>query len=296
MADVEYGGPRVKRMVIGADLVVREQEDDAEENYSIAGWLREELRVSKSYYMSWGRKVIKAIDFDDCVALSKVFGDARKKMKHFGENKVDVDAQVQATTGYGGYLWSAWMHNYYLDTALHLALKQKKKRCVYALLGLGARTDIPNQDEVTAEALCLRIYGREIRDLRSEAMRELFSAVDPYYFDHLPLWQPYKGSLVFEDIKSEAWKLMEHGRCMYNDVPKSFKFLDLVPPKKSFDPWVRRVDPKTLTCYMFNNLSGRRRPLDEKEAREVAKGWKKVVRPDGTKVFFHEITKQVQCS
>lgn len=44
---------------------------------SIENWLVEELRFSRSYYQPWGRRVIYAIDVDDCVLLAKIF--QRKK-------------------------------------------------------------------------------------------------------------------------------------------------------------------------------------------------------------------------
>ena len=66
--------------------------------------LREDLKFSKSTYMPWGRQVIRAIDFDDCVAMVQVF-----------ETKAVLGAHVdvQATSeNYGGYVWSAWITNF----------------------------------------------------------------------------------------------------------------------------------------------------------------------------------------
>ncbi|MGZ4059810.1 MAG: hypothetical protein ACXVPU_12310, partial [Bacteroidia bacterium] len=39
------------------------------------------------------------------------------------------------------------------NTAIHIAAKNKARKCVRALMGRGARTNIPNIDKVTAEEL-----------------------------------------------------------------------------------------------------------------------------------------------
>lgn len=77
--------------------------------------LLQDLRFSKSSYMPWGRLVVRAIDFDDCLQLVKVF-----------ETMANLGAQVDVrATGdnYGGYAWTHFRHNFIGDTALHLALR-----------------------------------------------------------------------------------------------------------------------------------------------------------------------------
>ena len=131
--------------------------------------LLQDLRFSKSSYMPWGRLVVRAIDFDDCLQLVKVF-----------ETMANLGAQVDVrATGdnYGGYAWTHFRHNFIGDTALHLALRcvqgvcaslvsrlssshtltspsppcrQKKLKCAYMLFALGASSDIENDKGETA--------------------------------------------------------------------------------------------------------------------------------------------------
>lgn len=250
---------------------------------SIESWLREELRFSRSYYQTWGRRVVRAIDVDDCVTLSKIFQPklyVNLNINHIHEmgdsDQINVNAQVKGTTGYGNYLWSPWMHIYHGDTALHLALRQKKLKCIYALLLLDSDVSIKNETGVSGIELCFKQYGRDIMELKFEAMKVLMNLLDPRLYDYLPLKLPYKGNNTCEDIKKESFILMEQGRNLYSNIPLSFQFLDLIPPKKEFNPYVRKVDKVLKRAYIFNNLTGKRRWLTEEEEKEVAKFWKKV--------------------
>ncbi len=260
---------------------------------SIEGWLRDELRFSRSYYQTWGRRVVRALDLDDCITLSKIFQpklyiDISNNHSHeMGDSdQINVNAQVKGTTGYGNYLWSPWMHIYHGDTALHLALRQKKLKCIYVLLLLDADVSIKNEAGISSIDLCFKQYGREISDLKFEAMKVLMNLLDPRLYDYLPLKLPYKGNNKYEDIKKESFFLMEQGRNLCSNIPITFQFLDLIPPKKEFNPYVRKVDKELKRAYIFNNLTGKRRWLNEDEEKEVAKFWKKRIHKYTGELFY----------
>jgi ankyrin repeat protein len=58
--------------------------------------------------------------------------------------------------------------SYIGDTALHLALRQKKFVCAHALLILGAKADISNNAGVTQEALVFKMTGKTLQLFRRE--------------------------------------------------------------------------------------------------------------------------------
>lgn len=66
--------------------------------HSVEGWLQGELRFSRSGYVSWGKKVVQAIDRDDAAALADVF----LRPTNDNQREAHVDAQVTAASGYGG--------------------------------------------------------------------------------------------------------------------------------------------------------------------------------------------------
>lgn len=227
---------------------------------SVEAWLEGELRFSRSGFVSWGRRVIRAIDLDDALALCDVFLSPKTDYT----KGVDVNHQVGSISGYGGHLWSAWMHTFHGDTALHIALKQQKMLCVYALLLLGASTTITNKNGETPESLAMSILGIPIEKLQKDAMRELFKAgpnrIPAKYFDRLPVKLPFKTSIVGRenanekvalklkivhdkkikdsykcvggDITHEATRLLEEGRCLYCKPPPSFR---AAPPSYTRD-------------------------------------------------------------
>lgn len=73
---------------------------------------------------------------------------------------------------YGGYTWTEWMHPYFGDTALHIALKWKRHRAVKAMLSLGPSWTIVNEAGVSAEDLVLQVYGKHIARLKDDQERE----------------------------------------------------------------------------------------------------------------------------
>lgn len=78
----------------------------------------------------------------------------------------------QVEVDYGGYAWTEWMHKHFGDTALHIALKWERHRAVKALLSLRPDWTIRNDAGITAEALVLQIYGRDVGQLKNEQERE----------------------------------------------------------------------------------------------------------------------------
>lgn len=87
-----------------------------------------------------------------------------------------LNAPIQVETDYGGYAWTQWMHEYFGDTALHIALKWKRHRAVKALLSLRPDWTIHNEAGITAEELVLRMYGKDMARFKDEQEREYENA------------------------------------------------------------------------------------------------------------------------
>lgn len=187
---------------------------------SLESWLREELKFGKSVYIPWGRSIIRALDLNDPPQLYQTF----LRKGYLGAN---VDVQATAY-GYGGHIWTPWMHKFIGDTALHLALKQHKILCVYTLLIINADTNIINLSGETSEDICQRVYHRSTKELRLEAFEKLFESVNPRKFNLLPDYTNYR------HIEIEAWSLMQSGRMLYTELPKSFAsaYFGAVKPSK----------------------------------------------------------------
>ena len=178
--------------------------------------LEKDMQYSRSRFVTWGKEVISAIDIDHAGRL--IF--SYKSKKHLG---ADIDAQV-VKSGYGGYSWTVYIHNflgrlhlffhnfihcelihcekyfflsYVGDTALHLALRQKKFVCAHALLLLGARTDIKNDVGVTQEDLILKITGKSLDLFRRET--EVSSVVSTCCLN--------LSHLFLKNLSSENWWL-----------------------------------------------------------------------------------------
>jgi transcription factor MBP1 len=69
------------------------------------------------------------------------------------------------------------------NTAIHIAAKNKARKCVRALMGRGARTDIPNQEGVTAEDLIQELNESRRMDRHPQA------SSSPYGPDHRSLYE-----------------------------------------------------------------------------------------------------------
>ncbi len=162
--------------------------------------LEQDLRFSQRGFVNWGRQIIRAIDFDDCITLVDVFIEK----PHLGA-LVDTVATAEE---YGGHIWTAYMHRFVGDTALHMAIRQMKIKCVYMLLALGASGDIENAKGETPDDLAQLHLGETIHELQKKAFREVLPLVDPTVFSHLPAKSPLT-HVNFPSIEREAWKLME---------------------------------------------------------------------------------------
>jgi hypothetical protein len=108
------------------------------------------------------------------------------------------------------------IHKYLGDTALHLAMRQKKMMCVHVLLILKARTDIPNQKGETADSLSIKLFGTTAKNLEYEAYKFLLNRLPHKDIPGLPDEPRYR------QVEKDAWKLMEQGRILHSELPRSF--------------------------------------------------------------------------
>jgi hypothetical protein len=190
------------------------QMDPAVEEPTIKEWLGTELHHAKYSKVLWGREVIRAIDMDDCTGLNKC-------MCKPGSN---INTQVDIL-GYDQYLWTCMIHKYLGDTALHLAMRQKKMMCVHVLLVLKARTDIPNQKGETADSLSIKLFGTSAKNLEYEAYKFLLNRLPHKDIPGLPDEPRYR------QVEKDAWKLMEQGRILHSELPRSFGGADPILDK-----------------------------------------------------------------
>ena len=172
---------------------------------TIENWLDIEFNHAKYSKNSWGRLVIQAIDMDDHISLY----NCMKKPN------VDINTQFDML-GYAQYLWTSSVHKYFGDTALHFAMRQKKMMCVHILLIMKARFDIPNKTGETADSLSLKLFGTSAKNLKYEAYKFILNRTPLKDISKLP------DSIRYRNIEKEAWKLMEEGRILYSELPKSF--------------------------------------------------------------------------
>ena len=170
--------------------------------------IRLNLRFSRSAASStWGKRVIRAIDADDPLALVKVFQSREDTIEG-----ADVNAIVD-DYGYGGYTWSANIMPYVGDTALNIALKLRKEKCVWGLLMLNIDTTIKNEKGISAEDLAIDKFKKEISLMRAESLEMLMHNLDPRRFDELP------DVFILRGVGTEGWNLMEYGRSTYVELP-----------------------------------------------------------------------------
>lgn len=181
---------------------------------TIQSWLDVELNHAKYTKDLWGRSVIRAIDLDDSIALY----DCMNKPG------VNIDTQIDFL-GYAQYLWTCMVHKYFGDTALHLAVRQRKMMCVHMLLRLHARADIPNSNGETADNLCIKLFGTTAKNMEYEAIKFLLHRTPLKDIPRLPDDPRYR------HIEKEAWGLMEQGRVLYSELPKSFGGADPILDK-----------------------------------------------------------------
>lgn len=200
---------------------------------SIAQWADTELRHGKAQYTDefvWGRKVIQAIDVDDCIALGLVLEP---------RTNPGMDINTQTTVlGYAGYLWTIAIHRYLGDTALHYAIKSRKLMCIYMLLFMGADVLLANADGTTCSTLLTDIYSTDHCNMLYDAKRYLINTLHPMQLRLLPV----KFGCV--NMEREAWKLLHHGRLLYHELPQALQQVQV-------DPHI--VTMKTRRRLSFNN-------------------------------------------
>ena len=246
-------------------------------NRTLLHYFEQELKHSKSKYVSWGRHVIRAIDLDSPADISRIF------LFEKDERNSNINEQV-TMDGYGGYIWTTRLHLFDGDTALHLALKQKKRKCAGMLIFLGANTQIRNVKGELPEDICLTKYGYDLSGICRDARSEILPLIDPRGFDFVPK------ELRVHNVVKEAWSLMRAGRMLYTEIPKSFFFNDVEEESEKVNNWVRCIDEKTKTAYMWNQKTGESRTLDEKEEKELATHWVKEKDPIGRKYYLNQVT------
>jgi len=173
------------------------------------------MQYSRSPFVTWGKEIISAIDLNHGGRLIHTY----KSKKHLG---ADMDAQT-TKTGYGGYSWTVYIHNFLGDTAMHLALRQKKFVCAHALLVLGARTDIRNDAGITQEEMIFELTGKTLTLFRRESERELVCGMNPYDLHLLP------DNIVYRGIDRQSWNLMLDGRNEYTKLPENAEKLTNPP-------------------------------------------------------------------
>jgi len=125
--------------------------------------LESDLEVSRGVSRDrlWGKEIIRAIDEQDILRIIRVF-----RLKAY------IGANINETVdshGYGGYCWTAWIHKFRGDTAVHIAIKLKKERALSALLILDPDLSIVNDDGLTASDLALSILKKKISDCKADA-------------------------------------------------------------------------------------------------------------------------------
>ncbi len=262
-----------------------------EEAKTVSQFIDIELRRGKSYQpaVSWGRRVLTAIDCNDYIRLAQLFdprktndipvlqgdGEGKEELEREGErprerdreretervelkqpkakkSRKAIDIQVNYY-GYAGYLWTRLIHNFLGDTVLHFALRQRRKECVYMLLLLSPDLSLANAKGETASALCLSTYQQDAINMKFDAERQLIEVTPPSRLNELPDMFRAKGA------EEEAWRLMRAGRLLYTELPRALQTMSTVDPL--------RVTDNTRKRLSFNVLKGKAK---DARAHEVA--------------------------
>jgi hypothetical protein len=178
---------------------------------SIKEWLDIELKHSKTDQSDviWGRRVIHAIDNDDCVRLSELMD----KRKH---PKADLNIQTKFS-GYAGYIWTISIHKFLGDTALHYSLKQSKHYCVYMLVHLGADVHLKNEAGEIADTMIQDIYSMTVDNMRYDSKRKILDHLTIKEFNRLPK------SFHCSKVEEEAWNMIHNGRIIFSELPEILK-------------------------------------------------------------------------
>jgi hypothetical protein len=149
-----------------------------------------------------GQKLIHAIDTDDFEAILKIFGHDSHSIN---TSAVDIDTIVNIN-GYMNYKWTPWIAQFLGDSLLHIALKEKKTKCIDILLLLQANTSLQNYFRETSNTIAQSKLGVSIAYLKYNATLNLA----PYIT--LPMIHKYSKLSVFHSLHKEALHLYSHGR------------------------------------------------------------------------------------
>jgi hypothetical protein len=277
---------------------------------STTSWVDIELRRGKSDQpvVSWGRRVIQAIDCDDHIALGMLM--QVETCPNAPVNCLHVTVNMY---GYAEYLWTPVVHQFLGDTALHFAIRQRKKRCVYMLLLLGANAMLSNEKGEIAGDMAVAVFQTTVDNMKFDGRRILLELTPPHQLQSLPdIFQA-------RNSEEEAWELMRSGRLMFSELPMALQPVTVV------DPLV--VSDNTRTRLSFNLLKNRNQFLknvaedhlhlnvsesalfgdtrdashrdDDKakveaaamllELQQKAKKWNKMTAEDGNFYFVHQV-------
>ena len=219
-------------------------------------FLDNELTRSKSAYDPWGRKAIRAVDKDDVQLLYYVY-------QHYQTLGANINEQT-TLYGYGGHLWTVWIHKYLGDTILHLAIKQSKMLCIYVLLLSNANTNICNDEGISCEELSLQILDRKLSDLRAEAYEKLFLALEPSNLVKL-----LPDNALFRNAKHEAWELMMQGRLLYTELPRTGTYKLPMKESSNYIPKREKNIPKPFWRRKYEDSDINKPYLQHRETKEV---------------------------
>ena len=266
-------------------------------------WLRIELSHAKFSYShsssgrQWGRAVIRSIDLDDSIMLyssltmqqvGEPTGAATANAAVLSSDQHQliadrINTQVDCL-GYAEYLWTASIHRFLGDTALHLAIRQRKMRCVHMLLLLEADVHIKNEADETARLMVAALLHTTVRELRFEAVRFILSNTPTKDIGRFPNMH----HLRFQRIEKEAWDLMKAGRIMYSAPPSTLS---------KADPALKRHVASARTKYLSINTSAAEAEQHRGEqeqglasATDSQSSWVQMSDADGNQYFYNEVT------
>lgn len=272
--------------------------DPSVESEVFDDWLRVELSHAKyscshSNGRHWGRAVIRSIDLDDSIMLysSLTIGGAAVMPSDQHQLIADrINTQVDCL-GYAEYLWTASIHRFLGDTALHLAIRQRKMRCVHMLLLLEADVHIKNAADETAHLMVGALLHTTVRELRFEAVRFILRNTAAKDIDRFP----DMNHLRFQRIEKEAWDLMKAGRIMYSAPPSTLSKADLA---------LKRHVASTRTKHLSINTSAVEAEEQHRSEQDQAlvsatdsqiapsgpPSWVQMSDADGNQYFYNEET------
>ena len=266
-------------------------------------WLRIELSHAKFSYSDsssgrhWGRAVIRSIDLDDSIMLyssltmqqvGEPTGAATANAAVLSSDQHQliadrINTQVDCL-GYAEYLWTASIHRFLGDTALHLAIRQRKMRCVHMLLLLEADVHIKNEADETAHLMVAALLHTTVRELRFEAVRFILRNTPTKDIGRFPNMH----HLRFQRIEKEAWDLMKAGRIMYSAPPSTLS---------KADPALKLHVASARTKYLSINTSAAEAEQHRGEqdqalasATDSQSSWVQMSDADGNQYFYNEVT------